>query len=221
MNKNCWFKRIDGTVYHYNELTQANVTPQVNFTEINAGWSLYPVAYLPAASSLEMQLTSGQFDSSLFALATGEDFESDSTYKMPVTEELFVQDAVVTLGTQETPLDVKINGMTVTTGSPTTGTYKVTTTGSTTTITFAAGDFANGDPVEVNYYIAKSNAVSVNVSNDQAAIGEAILKWPVYNGGENVSSTAFNGASIKGYILMRVYRCRVTAMPGFDTSYKS
>ena len=25
-----WFKRIDGKIYHYNKLTQASVTPQVN-----------------------------------------------------------------------------------------------------------------------------------------------------------------------------------------------
>jgi len=39
-----WFTRIDGRVFHYNQLTSASVTPQVNFQEVNAGWGLYPVA---------------------------------------------------------------------------------------------------------------------------------------------------------------------------------
>lgn len=223
-----WFKRIDGKQFHYTELTNASVTPQVNFTEVQAGWSLYPVAYLPAASTLEMQLTSGQFDTSLFALANGGDFEADSTYKMPVTENLAVTSGIVTLGTTEnvTASDVVINGMDRVTGStPAAGKFAVATTGTeapyTTTITFNATDFADGDIVEVHYALTKSNAVSLNVTNDRAAIGEAILRWPVYNGGENVSQATFNGASIKGYVLMRVYRCRITAVPGFDTSYKS
>ncbi len=33
-----WFKRCDGEVFHYDEITQASVNPQTNFTEINAGW---------------------------------------------------------------------------------------------------------------------------------------------------------------------------------------
>lgn len=37
-------KRRDGKYFNYTKLTQASVTPQVNYTEVNAGWGLYPVA---------------------------------------------------------------------------------------------------------------------------------------------------------------------------------
>ena len=56
-----WFKRCDGRVFYFDELTAATVTPQVNYTEVNAGWSLYPVAYLPGQSTFEMSITSKQY----------------------------------------------------------------------------------------------------------------------------------------------------------------
>lgn len=46
-----WFKRCDKRIFYFDELTAATVSPQVNYTEINAGWSLYPVAYLPGQST--------------------------------------------------------------------------------------------------------------------------------------------------------------------------
>ncbi len=33
-----WFKRCDGRIFYFDEITQANVTPNANFTEVNAGW---------------------------------------------------------------------------------------------------------------------------------------------------------------------------------------
>lgn len=39
-----WFKRKDGKIFYFDQLTQASFAPQVNFTEVNAGWSLFPVA---------------------------------------------------------------------------------------------------------------------------------------------------------------------------------
>ena len=35
-----WFRRCDGRTFYFDELTQASVAPQTNFTEVNAGWSL-------------------------------------------------------------------------------------------------------------------------------------------------------------------------------------
>lgn len=44
-----WFKRCDGKVFFYDELTAASVTPNQSTQDINAGWSLFPVATLPGA----------------------------------------------------------------------------------------------------------------------------------------------------------------------------
>ena len=34
-----WFRRCDKRIFYFDEITQANVTPQTNYTEVNAGWS--------------------------------------------------------------------------------------------------------------------------------------------------------------------------------------
>ena len=70
-----WFKRCDGNVYHFDELTQASVQPDTNTIDINAGQSLYPVAYLPGQSTMTIDITSGQFDADLFAMANNTSFQ--------------------------------------------------------------------------------------------------------------------------------------------------
>ena len=45
------FKRCDGRKFYFDELTAATVTPTIQTTEINAGWSLFPVAVLPGQST--------------------------------------------------------------------------------------------------------------------------------------------------------------------------
>lgn len=132
-----------------------------------------------------MQLTSGQFDSSLFALANGGDFAADATFKLPVTKICEVQSNACTIESieQVDAGDVKINGMErVTTDPASSGKFRVTTSETsgryTTTVTFYAGDFADGANVEVNYAVTKSNALSIDVTNDKAAVGEALLVWP-------------------------------------------
>ena len=132
-----------------------------------------------------MQLTSAQFDSSLFALANGADFVADATFKLPITKECVVQSDEVTLetGPQVDAGDVVINGMErVTTTPASSGKYQVVSENVsgvyTTTIKFYDGDFADGAHVDINYFITKSNALSLDVTNDKAAVGEAILLWP-------------------------------------------
>ena len=39
-----WFKRNDGRVFHFDQLTDASFSPDVQYTEINGGWSMFPVA---------------------------------------------------------------------------------------------------------------------------------------------------------------------------------
>lgn len=42
-----WFKRCDGEVFYFDEITQASMNPQTQFMDINGGWSIYPVAQIP------------------------------------------------------------------------------------------------------------------------------------------------------------------------------
>lgn len=207
-----WFKRCDGHVFHFDELTQANVNPQTNYTEVNAGWSIYPVAYLPGQGTMELTMTSGQFDADLFAMANGRDFEDDAAYTMPVTETLQIAENKITLSREPVEDSLYIRGLTQGEAAAE-GIYAVE--GSEVTFAEGEGGDANG-MVEVSYDVLCTDAQVVQIDNNTSAIGEAVFKWPVYAGGSDCSDSA-----IKGHVIMKVYKCRVTAMPGFDTSYKS
>lgn len=78
---------------------------------------------------------------------------------------------------------------------------------------FAANDV--GAKVEVSYYYTET-VREANIDNRSSAMGEAVMQWPVYGNGDDCTD-----ASIIGYVTVKVYRARVTAQPGFDSSYKT
>lgn len=83
-----WFKRCDGKVFHFDELTKATVSPTINQTEINAGWSTFPVASLPGTSTLELKAVSSRFDADLFSMTNAVNFKENLDYEVPVEEHL-------------------------------------------------------------------------------------------------------------------------------------
>lgn len=218
-----WFKRNDGRIFHFDQLTAFNASPNVNFTEVNAGWSLYPVAYLPGQSTMEMQATSGQFNAEIFAMANGQNFKEEEVY-IPFTQ-------VVELG-NETSYTLEADGLVNDTDYPITveGMTKAETAGSMQAGFYYVGEAQNGvaemtfgsitntegvKTVEITYY-CKQMVKQIKVDNKTTAVGELIAKWPVYSSGEEG-----NAGGVKGHLIMQVYKCRITQMPGFDTSYKS
>lgn len=220
-----WFKRNDGRVFHFDQLTAFNASPNVNFTEVNAGWSLYPVAYLPGQSSMEMQATSGQFNAEIFAMANGQNFVEEEVY-IPCTETVEVPStnsvkiaAVGIVDTDDYPITIEGLTKAESAGTVNAGYYSVgeiQTNDNSCQITF--GDLANDEDiktVDITYY-CKQKVKQIKLDNKTTAVGELIAKWPVYSSGEEG-----NAGGIKGYIIMDVYKCRITQMPGFDTSYKS
>jgi len=63
-------------------------------------------------------------------------------------------------------------------------------------------------------YVANANIAKID--NKKVATGEAVLKWPIYASGEDCTDS-----SIKGYVILYMYRARLTRLPGFDSSYKN
>ena len=153
----------------------------------------------------------GKFEADLFVMTNATKFESNSTYQMPITERLNVASNVVTLTKTPVANSVSIAGLEQAAESAQ-GKFVVNTSGATTTITFYSGDV--GASVEVHYFYLET-VEEANIDNRSSAIGEAILQWPVYGNGDDCTD-----ASIIGYVTMKVYKCRVTAQPGFDSSYK-
>ena len=220
-----WFKRNDDRVFHFDQLTAFNASPNVNFTEVNAGWSLYPVAYLPGQSTMEMQATSGQFNAELFAMANGQVFEQKTIY-IPYTATLDVKDNTATITDtnivlNDTAHPVIVEGMEEAesgAGTVASGYFTVTAGAEGKGATIKVGSMDNEEgiaTIDVTYYVLQT-VKAIDIDNKSTAVGELIAKWPVYASGEEG-----NAAGIKGYLIMQVYKCRITQMPGFDTSYKS
>lgn len=218
-----WFKRRDGKVFHFDQLTSANMSPNVNFTEVNAGWSLYPVAYLPGQSTMEMQCTSGQFNADLFAMANGQTFAEKTIY-IPFTKTFEVDSTKAVelehaglVDTADHPITVDGMEKAEGSGSLQPGFYAVSDIASNK-CTVTVGDMTNAegiDYIEVTYYVEQT-VKAIDIDNKSTAVGSLIAKWPVYSSGEEG-----NAGGVKGHLLMQVGKCRITAMPGFDTSYKS
>ena len=97
-------------------------------------------------------------------------------------------------------------------------TVSVTTEGTpSTTITFFTGDVAVGDTLRVDYRRRVNGASVATVkTNSTTAKGSLYAHWPVYSSGTDCTES-----SIKGWLHLYIPRVRVTALPGFDNSYKS
>lgn len=209
-----WFKRCDGHMFYFDEITQASATPQVQNTEINAGWSLFPVAVLPGQQTFEISLTSGQFNSEMFAMAANRTFGAEGDYKIWFTENVkFNASGVATLSYAPVAGSLWFNGIddddtvTIDQSNPRKVTATIVTNGTSTPLT--------GD-VEVTYqHLLASGADVMYSTNRESAIGEAWMRWPIYSANEDCTDSA-----VKGYVEVHVFRVRVTQGPGFDTSYK-
>ena len=198
---------------------------------MNAGWSLYPVAYLPGQSTFEMQITSGKFEADLFSMANGVDFAANATYQVPATHHVS-PDAYGEVQLAHVPVKntIYISGMTQVAYNATlsSGQYKLKTNGdSEDTLVFYMGnpsatppvpaDIPDGTEALVFYEYIDATAREAVIDNRSSAIGEAIMVWPVYASSDDCSVES----SVIGHVYLKAYRVRVTAAPGFDSSYKS
>ena len=89
------------------------------------------------------------------------------------------------------------------------------------TLTFSfeimATTVAVGDTIRVAYRRRVNGASLATVkTNSTTAKGSLYAHWPVYSSGTDCTESA-----IKGWLHLYVPRVRVTALPGFDNSYKS
>lgn len=205
------FKRCDGKKYYFDELTAATVSANIDTLDVNAGWSLFPVAVLPGSSTFEMNFTSGKFDADLFAMANKTEFSQNSNYELDTSErhELDTNHEIELL---QTPVadSIYIAGMEATSEQTVaSGKYKV----DGKKITFSADD--DIDFVDVIYAYVKEVQEAI-ITNKESAIGEAAAIWPVYGSGDDCTES-----SIGGYYIVKVFRARITTLPGMDTSYKS
>lgn len=164
-----------------------------------------------------MSITSGKFEADLFVMTNATKFRNNSNYQVPCTEVLTIDGQnQVDLAHNPVPGSVSIAGLEETAQTPTEGKFKLTAAAAPAPakISFYAGD-VEGGIVEVNYFYYEA-AQEANIDNRSSAMGEAVMVYPVYGNGEDCTDSA-----IIGHVYVRVYKCRVTAQPGFDASYKT
>lgn len=194
------------------------------------------VAYLPGQSTFEMQITSGKFEADLFVMTNSKEFIQNTSYKMPAHEVLTPATGTITLSHNNVDTSTIsvyggvdstgasnggiINGtqkfVQASTSSPGTGEFVFDNTGTKPTMTFNTADLTNVNEIAVDYYYTVT-AQEANIDNRSSAIGEAILVYPVYGDAAECKTDS----SIIGHVIMKVYKCRVTAQPGLDGSYKT
>ena len=170
----------------------------------------FPVAVLPGASTFTMNFTSGKFDAELFALTNATEYEDNTTYAMPAAERHEVNPAhYITLLNIPVAGSVYINGLEETETLPVeAGKFQVDY--SSGIITFNQDE--DLDNVEVIYDYQRTVREAI-ITNKESAIGECAAIWPVYGSGDDCSESA-----IIGYYVVRVFRARITTLPGLDTS---
>jgi hypothetical protein len=161
-----------------------------------------------------MNFTCGQFDADLFAMANKVDYAQNSNYQMDTTERHTPDKSTHKIELLHTPVEgsVFIDGMepiTTQSGTVTAGHYLI----NGKEITFSADDEIEFADVVYAYVQEAYEAI---VTNKEAAIGECSAIWPVYGSGDDCSESA-----IAGYYIVKVFRARITTIPGMDTSYKS
>lgn len=193
-----------------------------NNLTITGGQGNYPLAFIETDKALEFTFASSEFTLDMFAMANAVSLmqKDMGTLESRLFEVDDDQKILIPYETQ--PSSIRINGFELA-DAVAAGKIKVTVTpqsGSTPPVTeveFDAGDVASGDTIRVAYRRRVNNAQVATVkTNSTTAKGSLFAHWPVYSSGVDTADS-----SIKGYLHLAIPRVRVTALPGFDNSYKT
>lgn len=211
------FMRCDGTVYSCTTATATNMAPTANSISISGGQGQYPIGFIDTDRGLECSFTNAQFDADMFEIASATNAVDGEAYTFETKKFAIESGLTITLPFEIEEGSVYIRGLTASTSEAAAGSFKVATAEGATTLTFASGDVAVGDELMVSYNrkIEKAHQI-ISHTNTASAKGSVTMHWPVYSSGTDCTE-----AAIKGWVHVHVYRVRVTALPGIDSSYKT
>lgn len=188
---------------------------------ITGGQGAYPLAYIPTTRTLEFTFASAEFTLDMFAMSNDVPVKSADTSTFESRIFNVVAGNKITLPFQTKTGTVRIKGFALAEGeTPETGKFTVVhgeSEAATTTVTFDPTDAPVGTKMRVAYRRRVNGASVATVqTNGRTAKGSLFAHWPVYSSGTDTADSA-----IKGYLHLEIPRVRVTALPGFDNSYKS
>lgn len=219
------FERCDGKVFSYDEVNTASINYTQENVSITGGQSSSPLAIIDTTKGIEVTFESSQFSMDMFAMANAENIkDSDENYDVLETKRFDVKDnggkLQIEIPYKITDKSVKIRGLELMDGSttPTTGKFTLKVEDAKATIELASDDVTAGDSIRVSYRrVVNQGSHTLSVSTTSTtAKGAVTWHLPVYSSGTDCTES-----SIKGMLHIVIYRCRVTALPGFSTSYKS
>lgn len=220
-NPNIEFERCDGKVFSYDEVNTASMSDQSESLTINGGQSNFPLAIIDTSRTLEFTFDSSAFSLDMFAMANASNIkDGDAAYDTLESKLFEVKSNKAEIPYVVTAGSVKINGFELDTAETPSaeGKISVKIEASKATVTFHDGDLADGDTIRIAYRRVigeKASIVSVTTKSTTAK-GALYAHWPVYSSGTDCTE-----AAIKGWVHLFIPRVRVTALPGFDNSYKS
>ena len=204
---NATYTRCDGNIFYFNKLNSCNFSPTMEPIIINGGQGLYPLAFVNAGASAEVQMTSSEFRADLFEMAHAVTATA-AVGHIIYESKLYDVEALLKITLPVGATAPFIAGMEA---------AAIAAAGKFTfvspTITFFAGDVAVGDTVLVSYKIATAGTLIPISADGGSSKGSLQLEYPVYSSGTDCTE-----ASKKGALYLTVYRVRVSAMPGFDSS---
>lgn len=221
-NPNIDFERCDGSVFSYYEVNTASMSNTANTQTITGGQGSYPLAYIDTDKTLEFTFASSQFSLDMFQMANATNIV-DGDFGTLETKRYEVETGLkITIPYECQTGSVKIRGMEEATTAAA-GKFSVSITAATadtagkTEVTFNEGDATVGDTIRVSYRRRVVGASKMTVTTKATtAKGALYAHWPVYSSGTDCTES-----SVKGWLHLYLPRCRVTALPGFDNSYKS
>lgn len=211
------FMRCDGTVYSCTTATATNMAPTANSISISGGQGQYPIGFIDTDRGLECSFTNAMFDADMFEIASATNAVEGEAYTFESKKIIVETGLKIALPFEIEEGSVYIRGLELSTGTPSVGKFTVSVASDTTTLTFAEGDVVVGDEIQVSYNRKIENAHQIiSHTNTTSAKGSVTMHWPVYSSGTDCTEGA-----IKAWVHVHVYRVRVTALPGIDSSYKT
>lgn len=216
------FERCDGRIFHYDEVNTTGFTNGAETLTITGGRSNFPLAILDTTKTQEFTYEISNFTMEMFEMANAVN-GTEGDYGTLETKRFEVETGLkITLPFECKTNSVQIRGLTEATEGAA-GKFTVTITAATaetdgkTEITLNASDATVGDTVRVSYRRRMVNAQQVMMkTTGTTARGSLYAHYPVYSAGMDCTE-----ASIKAWVHIEIPRVRVTALPGFSSSYKS
>lgn len=218
------FERCDGRVFSYDEVNTSGFTNGSESITITGGQGCFPLAILDTTKTQEFTFDISNFTMELFEMTNAVN-AANGDYGTLETKRYEVETGLkINLPFEVKTGSVKILGLTeeTTDAELAAGKFKVTITAAQentagkTEIVLHETDAALGDTVRVSYRRRIVNAQRVTVkTTSKTARGALYAHYPVYSSGMDCTESA-----IKAWIHIEIPRVRVTALPGFNTTYK-